>query len=58
MVKQLWAVDITGAQDVSALSGAATLLAQAVPKKLFLDIVAVLNTFVLKSDLGKAKADE
>jgi len=22
------------------------------------DIVAVLNTFVLKSDLGKAKADE
>jgi hypothetical protein len=43
VVKQLWAVDITGAQEVSSLSGETTLLTKAVPKTLFLDIVTVLN---------------
>ena len=42
VVKQLFAVDIAGAVDVSTLSGEATLLTKAVPKQLFLDIVAVL----------------
>jgi len=43
VVKQLWAVDIAGATDVSQLSGQAALLPLAVPKVLFLDIVAVLT---------------
>jgi uncharacterized repeat protein (TIGR01451 family) len=57
VVKQLWAVDITGAQDVSALSGEATLLARAVPKKLFLDIVAVLNANGIASTAIPAKIE-
>ncbi|HKP98088.1 MAG TPA: esterase-like activity of phytase family protein [Fibrobacteria bacterium] len=43
LIKQLWAVDIAGAADVSALSGAAALLAVAPAKTLFLDIFAVLR---------------
>ncbi|MEO7427067.1 MAG: esterase-like activity of phytase family protein [Fibrobacteria bacterium] len=43
VIKQLWAVDIAGAADVSALSGAAALLAVAPAKTLFLDIFAVLR---------------
>jgi len=44
-VKQVWAVDLAGAQDVSALSGEAALLAQAPAKTLFLDIAAALKNF-------------
>jgi hypothetical protein len=40
--KQLRAVDSAGAQDVAGLSGEAALLARAVPKTLFLDIVPPL----------------
>ena len=43
VIKQLWAVDIAGAEDVSSLQGEATLLTKAVPKKLFIDMVAVLT---------------
>ncbi|MFT3927736.1 MAG: esterase-like activity of phytase family protein [Myxococcales bacterium] len=45
VVKQLWAVDIAGATDVSGMSGQATLLNYAVKKVLFLDIVASLKTY-------------
>jgi uncharacterized repeat protein (TIGR01451 family) len=57
VVKQLWAVDLTGAQDVSGLSGQATLLTRAVPKKLFLDIVAVLNANGIVSTKIPAKIE-
>ena len=42
-VKQLFRIDLTGATDVSQLSGAANLAPLAVPKTLFLDIVKVLT---------------
>jgi len=42
-VKQVYMVDLTGAQDVSAISGESALLAQAVTKTLFLDIRSTLN---------------
>ncbi len=45
VVKQIFAVDIAGAQDVSGLSGQAALLAQAPSKSLFLDIASALKTF-------------
>ena len=44
-VKQVWAVDLSGAQDVGALSGEAALLAKAPSKTLFLDIAAALKGF-------------
>jgi hypothetical protein len=43
VVKQLWKVDLAGAQDVSNLSGASALLAVAPTKTRFMDIKAVLN---------------
>ncbi len=43
VVKQLWGIDIAGAFDVSGVSGEAALLAKAVPKKLFLDVVSALT---------------
>jgi len=57
VIKQLWAVDIAGAQDVSALSGEATLLAKAVPKTLFLDIVTTLNANGILSTQIPAKIE-
>ena len=57
VVKQLWAVDIAGAQDVSALSGQATLLANAVPKKRLLDMVAMLNANGIASPQIPAKIE-
>jgi hypothetical protein len=41
--KQIWFVDLAGADDVSGLSGEAALLAKAPTKKLFLDIKSALN---------------
>jgi hypothetical protein len=41
--KRLYRIDLAGQQDVSRISGAANLAAVAVPKHLFLDIVAVLT---------------
>ena len=43
VVKQLYMVDLTGAQEVTGLSGPAALLAKAVSKTLFLDIRSALN---------------
>lgn len=43
VVKQIWKVDLSGAQDVSNLSGATALLAAAPAKTLFLDVRAALN---------------
>jgi hypothetical protein len=43
VVKQLWKVDLAGAQDVSTLSGADALLPLAPPKTLFADLRATLN---------------
>ena len=42
-VKQIWSVDLTGATDVSNLSGQASLLGAAPSKTLVLDIKAALN---------------
>jgi len=43
VVKRVYKVDLTGAADVSALSGQAALLANAVSKTLVLDIKSILN---------------
>ncbi|MES2091135.1 MAG: esterase-like activity of phytase family protein [Pseudomonadota bacterium] len=45
VVKQLFSVDLSGAQDVSGLSGEAALLAKAPAKTLFLDIAAALKAY-------------
>ncbi len=42
VVKQIWGVDLTGAQDVTLLTGEIALLAKAPTKKLFLDIESAL----------------
>jgi hypothetical protein len=55
VAKQLFKIDITGAQDVSALSG--DLSTKAVSKTLFLDIVAVLNAKGIASNLIPAKIE-
>ncbi|MFL6604745.1 MAG: esterase-like activity of phytase family protein [Steroidobacteraceae bacterium] len=41
--KRLYLIDLTGAEDVSGISGGANLATKAVTKKLFVDMVAVLN---------------
>ena len=43
VVKQIWSIDVAGADDVSGLSGEANLVPHAHAKKLFLDMVAVLK---------------
>lgn len=55
VAKQLFKIDITGAQDVSALSG--DLSAKAIPKTLFLDIVAKLNAKGIASTQIPAKIE-
>ena len=44
-VKQIWAVDLAGAADISNLSGEAAIAAKAPGKTLFLDIAAALKSF-------------
>jgi hypothetical protein len=56
-VKQVWAVDISGAADVSNLSGAADLLARAPTKSLFLDIEAALKGFGMAETAIPAKLE-
>ncbi len=60
-VKQLFRVDLTGATEVSALTGSAAdqlaLKAAAVPKTLVLDIVNVLNANGITSDQIPAKIE-
>ncbi|MEC5218903.1 hypothetical protein RCH09_003878 [Actimicrobium sp. GrIS 1.19] len=55
VAKQLFKIDITGAQDVSALSG--DLSTKAVSKMLFLDIVAVLNAKGIASNMIPSKIE-
>ena len=43
VVKQLFKIDITGATEVSGLTGSSALGAAAIPKTLFLDVVGTLN---------------
>ena len=44
VVKRIYKIDLNGAQDVTGMSGQATLLNFAMPKKLFLDLTAKLGT--------------
>lgn len=56
-LKQIYKVDISGATDVSGLSGEAALLAVAPSKSLFLDIKSVLNANGITNDLIPAKLE-
>jgi hypothetical protein len=55
-VKHLYRIDLANAQDVSGISGAA-LAAKAVPKTLFLDVVAALNQHGIASTDVPAKLE-
>jgi DNA-binding beta-propeller fold protein YncE len=55
--KKLFRIDLTGAQDVSALTGAAALAPYAMAKVQFLDIVATLNTHGIGSSNVPAKLE-
>lgn len=55
--KSIYLVDLAGAQDVSALSGEAALLAKAPTKTLFLDLKAALNAAGIASDKIPAKLE-
>ncbi|HSI61351.1 MAG TPA: esterase-like activity of phytase family protein [Ideonella sp.] len=57
VVKQVWKVDLSAAEDVSALSGATALLAKAPAKSLFLDIKAALNAAGFTDDKIPAKLE-
>ena len=57
VVKQVYKVDIAGADDVSGLSGEAALLAKAPTKTLFLDIKAALNARGIADDMIPAKLE-
>jgi hypothetical protein len=54
-VKELFLIDLDGAQDVTALSG--DLSSYAVPKKLFVDLVAKLNAAGIDSYLIPSKIE-
>ncbi|HKX44453.1 MAG TPA: esterase-like activity of phytase family protein [Burkholderiaceae bacterium] len=56
-VKRLYKVDLAGAQDVSALTGEAALLAKAPAKTLFLDIAAALKSAGLANTQIPAKLE-
>ena len=55
--KQLSIIDLSGAQDASNVSGAANLAPLAIPKTLFLDIVANLGTHGYATDQVPAKLE-
>jgi hypothetical protein len=55
--KRLFKIDLSNAQDVSAIEGAAALAGKAVPKTLFLDVVAALNAKGIPSDQIAAKLE-
>jgi hypothetical protein len=57
VVKQVWAVDLSGADDVSTLSGQTSLLAKAPIKTLFLDIAAALKNFGIADTQIPAKLE-
>jgi len=55
--KSIYKVDLAGATDVSALSGAGSLLAVAANKSLFLDLKSVLNAHGISDDKIPAKLE-
>src|SRR5262249_47049402 len=55
--KKLFRIDIAGAQEVSGISGAASLAGKANPKTLFLDVVAALNAHGIRSQDIPAKLE-
>ena len=55
--KSIYMVDLTGAEDVSNLSGEAALLAKAPSKTLFLDLKGALNAAGIASDKIPAKLE-
>jgi len=55
--KQFFLIDLSSAQDVSALSGEASLLPKAVAKSLFLDVVATLTASGLAAQDIPAKIE-
>jgi hypothetical protein len=57
VVKRIYKVDLTGAQDVSNLTGEAALLPRAAPKTLFLDIAAKLKAAGIADTLIPAKLE-
>jgi hypothetical protein len=56
-VKQIFLIDLQGATDVSGLTGEASLAPHAVPKTLFLDVVAVLGAHGITTDKIPAKIE-
>ena len=56
-VKQIFLVDLNGATEVSGITGEANLAPNAVPKTLFLDVVAVLNAHGVASTKIPAKIE-
>ena len=57
VVKQIYQIDISGADDVSGISGETNLLAKAVPKKLFLDLRILLNANGIADNMIPAKIE-
>ena len=57
VVKKIYKIDIGGAQDVSALTGASNLASKAVAKTLFLDVVAAMNAHAIASTDIPAKLE-
>ena len=56
-VKQIFLIDLHGATDVSGISGEANLAPLAVPKTLFLDVVAVLGAHGIAANKVPAKIE-
>jgi len=56
-VKQIFLIDLLGATDVSGISGEANLAPLAVPKALFLDVVAVLGAHGITANKVPAKIE-
>jgi len=56
-VKQIFLIDLGGATDVSGITGEANLAPHAVPKTLFLDVVAVLGAHGITTNKVPAKIE-
>jgi hypothetical protein len=56
VVKRLYKVDLTGAQDVTGITGEANLLPKALTKTLFLDILAKLQPAIQASGISASNA--
>src|SRR5262245_24294964 len=56
-VKQIFLIDLRGATDVSGITGEANLAPHAVPKTLFLDVMAVLGAHGITPNKGPAEIE-